>query len=61
MPTLADLLPWNKPNPQMLGSGAASNAAQNLADRGYQLYVREMQAMGQTPLPYNQWKAQQGS
>lgn len=62
---LSDLLPaaWggNKPNPQMLGSGGASQAAQALGNRAYQLYVQEARALGQQPLPFEQWKAQQGS
>lgn len=61
--TLADLIPslGNKPSPQMLGSGGAAQAGQKLADRGYNLYVQEMRAMGQQPIPYEQWKMQQGS
>lgn len=61
--TLADLIPsfGGKPSPQMLGSGGAAQAGQNLADRAYQLYAQEMRAMGQNPIPYEQWKMQQGS
>lgn len=61
--TLADLIPsfGSKPNPQMLGTGGAAQAGQNLADRAYQLYVQEAKSMGQQPIPYDQWKAQQGS
>lgn len=62
--TLADLLPsaWqsNKPNPQQLGSGSAAQAGQQLSGRAYQLYVQEMQAMGQQPLPPEQWAQSQG-
>lgn len=62
--TLSDLMPsaWQsgKPNPQQLGSGGAARAGQQLSGRAYQLYVQEMQALGQQPLPAEQWAAQQG-
>ena len=62
--TLSDLMPsaWQsgKPNPQQLGSGGAARAGQQLSGRAYQLYVQEIQALGQQPLPPDQWAAQQG-
>lgn len=59
--TLADLIPSfgsRQPSPQMLGTGMASQAAQNLGSRAYQLYVQEQQAMGIQPLDPQSWMAQ---
>lgn len=43
-----------------LGTGMAGQAADQLSGRGYQLYVQEAKAMGQTPLTQQAWSATQG-
>ena len=48
-----------QPQPEMLGSGSAAAAAQDIKDRGYKLYVAESQALGETPQTYEEWKAAQ--
>ena len=42
-----------------MGTGMVSDAATALTMRDYQLYVQECKALGQVPLPYPQWQAQQ--
>jgi hypothetical protein len=41
--------------PAMLGSGMAQQAAQILQSRPYQLHMQEAQAMGQQPMPPEQF------
>lgn len=47
------------PKPATLGTGAASNAAQAINGRAYQMHVQEAQALGQQPLTPQQFAAQQ--
>lgn len=43
-----------------VGGGMARQAADQLSGRGYQMYVQEARALGQTPLPQQAWAASQG-
>lgn len=47
------------PQPEMLGTGTAAAAGQAIKDRGYKLHTAEAQAMGETPMTYEEWKAGQ--
>lgn len=47
------------PTPEMLGTGSAASAAQDIKDRGYKLHVAESEALGETPQTYEAWKAGQ--
>ncbi len=47
------------PSPEMLGTGMAAGAGKDIQDRGYKLHVAESEAMGETPMTYEQWKAGQ--
>lgn len=60
MASLADQLRQLVGQPaKALGSGMASQAAQNLSGRGYQMYAQEAKAMGQQPLSPQAWAATQ--
>ncbi|MGL4640425.1 MAG: hypothetical protein ACRCVX_11955 [Shewanella sp.] len=52
---LLDMLMPSKGQSPSLGSGMAGKAQSDLSGRGYQLYAQEAQAMGQRPLPLEQW------
>ena len=57
MDFLSSLLDKFRGRPQDLtGGGMAQQAGNILADRGYQLYSQETQALGEQPMPYEQWK-----
>ena len=47
-----------QPNPQMLGSGAASQAAQIMQSQPYRAHLAEAKAMGEQPLSPEQFMAQ---
>ena len=60
MEFLSDLINRFRKSPQQItGAGAARQAGDILADRPYQLYMQETKAMGEQPMSYEQWKAQQ--
>ena len=60
MDFLSSLLDRFRSRPQDLsGSGMAQQAGNILADRPYQLYLRESQQMGEQPMEFEQWKAMQ--
>jgi hypothetical protein len=60
MDFLSSLLDRFRSRPQDLsGSGMAQQAGNILADRPYQLYLRESQQMGEQPMDFEQWKAMQ--
>lgn len=49
-------------SPGLLGgssAGGVQGAAQAMANRAYQLHLQEAAALGQQPLPYPVWAAQQ--
>jgi hypothetical protein len=39
----------------LLGQGMAQQANQAIQSRPYQMYAKEMQALGQPAIPYEQW------
>lgn len=43
----------------LLGNGMAGMAAQAIQSRPYQLHIQEAKAMGQPPLPYEEWMKMQ--
>jgi hypothetical protein len=45
----------------LLGSGMAQQAAGLLSNDAYRKHVQESQAMGQAPLPLEQWMQQQNA
>lgn len=58
MDFLSSLMNRFRGRPQDLtGQGMAQQAGNVLADRGYQLYSQETQALGEQPMPYEQWNA----
>lgn len=60
MDFLSDLINRFRKSPQQLtGQGIARQGAEVLADRPYQLYMQETKQMGEQPMSYEQWKAQQ--
>ena len=60
MDFLSSLLDRFRSRPQdLLGRGMAQQAGNILADRPYQLYLRESQQMGEQPMDFEQWKAMQ--
>lgn len=60
MDFLSSLMNRFRGRPQDLtGQGMAQQAGNVLADRPYQLYSQETQALGEQPMPYEQWKMMQ--
>ena len=60
MDFLSSLMNRFRDRPQDLtGGGMAQQAGNVLADRPYQLYSQETQALGEQPMPYEQWKMMQ--